>query len=227
MDYFKKAIWGPDVKEQHRKIKSILRKNSRSIDRSLNELTQLQDKTKQLIKKAAKKNDTKTVKLYAKELYGINKQYSRLYTSKSQIESVGMKIEEVYKMKVLTNQMANNAGLMREVNSLVRLPLLRNTMIELEKELMKSGIITEMIDDAMEGIDEDEELDEEVNEEVNKIVEQYTNEKLSNIDNVPTTKLVTPELTNDSKQDVAEENVDEEADKMLSEMKERLRALQS
>ena len=227
MDYFKKAIWGPDEKEQHRKIKAILRKNGRSVDRSLNELTQLQNKSKQLIKRAAKKNDVKTVKLYAKELYGINKQYSRLYTSKAQLESVGMKIEEAYKMKTLTTQMANNADLMREVNSLVRLPQIRNTMVELEKELMKSGIITEMIDDTMETLDEDEELDEEVNEEVNKIVEQYTNQEFSVVNEVPTTVPITSNSAKEPEQQVAEENIDEEADKMLSDMKERLKALQS
>ncbi|CAB4256416.1 similar to Saccharomyces cerevisiae YKL041W VPS24 One of four subunits of the endosomal sorting complex required for transport III (ESCRT-III) [Maudiozyma barnettii] len=228
MDYFKKALWGPDEKEQHRKIKGILRKNGRSVDRSLNELSQLQNKSKQLIRRAAKKNDIKTVKIFAKELYGINKQYSRLYTSKAQLESVGMKIEEAYKMKTLTTQMANNTDLMREVNSLVRLPQIRNTMVELEKELMKSGIITEMIDDTMESIDEDEELDEEVNEEVNKIVEQYTTQKFAAVDEIPTTTPELPEpVANETEQEVSEENIDEEADKMLSDMKERLRALQS
>ncbi|SMN17758.1 similar to Saccharomyces cerevisiae YKL041W VPS24 One of four subunits of the endosomal sorting complex required for transport III (ESCRT-III) [Maudiozyma saulgeensis] len=228
MDYFKKALWGPDEKEQHRKIKAILRKNGRSVDRSLNELSQLQAKSKQLIKKAAKKNDIKTVKLYAKELYGINKQYSRLYTSKAQLESVGMKIEEAYKMKTLTTQMAENTDLMREVNSLVRLPQIRNTMVELEKELMKSGIITEMIDDTMESLDEDEELDEEVNEEINKIVEQYTTQKFAAIDELPTAAPILPEpVAKETEQEVSEENIDEEADRMLSDMKERLRALQS
>ena len=223
MDYFKKAIWGPDEKEQHRKIKSVLRKNGRSIDRSLNDLSQLQNKTKQLIKKAAKKGDTKTVKLYAKELYGVNKQYSRMYTSKAQLESVGMKIEEAYKMKTLTTQMAQNTDLMREVNSLVRLPQLRNTMVELEKELMKSGIITEMVDDTMEMLDDDEELDEEVNDEVNKIVEQYTSQKFAAVDNIPTELPPTAQ----PEQETAEENIDEEADQMLTDMKERLRALQN
>lgn len=93
-------------------------------------------------------------------------------------------------MNVLSNQMADTAGLMREVNSLVRLPQLRNTMIELEKELMKSGIISEMVDDTMESVgDTGEEMDEAVDEEVNKIVEQYTNEKFKNVDHVPNGRL--------------------------------------
>lgn len=223
MDYVKKAIWGPDPKEQHRNIKTTLRKNSRNIDKSLRDLSVLQTKTQQLIKKAAKKNDIKTVKLYAKELYGINKQYGRIYTSKAQLDSVGMKIEEAFRMRTLSNQMADTTGLMREVNSLVRLPQLQSTMIELEKELMKAGIIGEMIDDSMESVQTlDDEMDEEIDEEVNKIVEQYTNEKFEKVNHVPTAELPT-----NVEDEVPEEKIDEEADNMLNEMRERLKALQS
>lgn len=223
MDYVKKAIWGPDAKEQHRNIKTTLRKNSRNIDKSLRDLSVLQTKTQQLIKKAAKKNDIKTVKLYAKELYGINKQYSRMYTSKAQLDSVGMKIEEAFRMRTLSNQVADTTGLMREVNSLVKLPQIQSTMIELEKELMKAGIMGEMIDDSMESMQTiDDEMDEEIDEEVNKIIEQYTNEKFEKVNHVPTAELPT-----NVEEEVPEEKIDEEADNMLNEMRERLKALQS
>lgn len=223
MDYVKKAIWGPDAKEQHRNIKTTLRKNSRNIDKSLRDLSVLQAKTQQLIKKAAKKNDIKTVKLYAKELYGINKQYSRIYTSKAQLDSVGMKIEEAFRMRTLSNQVADTTGLMREVNSLVKLPQIQSTMIELERELMKAGIMGEMIDDSMESIQTvDDEMDEEIDEEVNKIIEQYTNEKFEKVNHVPTAELPT-----NVEEEVPEEKIDEEADNMLNEMRERLKALQS
>ncbi|KAL3237380.1 ESCRT-III subunit protein VPS24 [Nakaseomyces bracarensis] len=225
MDYVKNAIWGPDIKEQQRNIKSLLRKNSRQIDKSLRELSVLQNKTQALIKKSAKKNDVRNVRLYAKELYYINKQYTRMYTSKAQLESVSMKIDEAFRMRTLSNQMANSTGLMREVNSLVRLPQLQGTMVELEKELMKSGIISEMIDDTMESIDDTEELNDEVDAEVNKIVEQYTTEKLEKADNVPTTELSKP--VEETEQEVPEDEIEDEADKMLNEMRDRLRALQN
>lgn len=229
MDYIKKAIWGPDPKEQNRRIKMTLRKNGRSIDKSLRELSVLQTKTQQLIKKSAKKNDVKTVKLYARELYQINKQYNRMYTSKAQLDSVGMKIEEAFRMRMLSNQMADSAGLMREVNSLVKLPQLQSTMIELEKELMKAGIINEMIDDTTETVQQgdNEEMDEEVDEEINKIVEQYTSNKFDKVDNAPQTELPAAEEPTKQEEEVPEGQIDEEADNMLNDMKERLRALQN
>ncbi|GCE99288.1 vacuolar protein-sorting-associated protein 24 [Zygosaccharomyces mellis] len=206
-----------------------LRKNGRSIDKSLRELSVLQTKTQQLIKKSAKKNDAKTVKLYARELYQINKQYNRMYTSKAQLDSVGMKIEEAFRMRMLSNQMADSAGLMREVNSLVKLPQLQSTMIELEKELMKAGIINEMIDDTTEAVQQgdNEAMDEEVDEEVNKIVEQYTSNKFDKVDNAPQTELPAVEEPSKQEEEVPEGQIDEEADNMLNDMKERLRALQN
>lgn len=226
MDFVKKAIWGPDPKEQHRKIRAALRKNGRQIDRNLNELQALQRKSKDLIKKAAKQNDTKAVRVYAKELYQVNKQYNRMYTSKAQLNSVTMKVEEAYKMKNLTNSMANSTGIMKEVNSLVRLPQIQSTMIELERELMKAGIMTEMVDDTMESLDMGEdEMNEEVEEQVNKIIEEYTTDKFAKVNNVPTKEL--PSSQQEEEKEVAEDKVNEEADKMIDDMRERLRALQN
>lgn len=230
MNFIKCAIWGPDPKEQHRKIKASLRKNGRQIDRNINELQALQRKTKELIKRSARQNDLKAVRVYAKELYQINKQYTRMYTSKAQLDSITMKVEEAYKMKNLTNSMSVSTGIMKEMNSLVRLPQLQTTVIELEKELMKAGIMTEMVDDTFENLDmnEEDEMNEEVEEQVNKIIEEYTSKKFATINNVPTTQLPTKQTVNNKEdEEIPEDKIDEEADKMIADMRERLKALQA
>lgn len=221
MDYMKKAIWGEDPKEQQRKIRSIIRKNKRSLDKTIRDLDQLKSKTKALIKQSYKKNDLKGCRIYAKELYNINKQYNRMYTSKANLESINLKIEEAYRMKILSNQMISSINIMNEVNSLIHLPQLQSSMIELEKELMKNGMINEMIDDTLENIDTNEEEEEEVENEVNKIIEEFTNEKFSKIKQEVPTNNIEVEATNNDKE------IDEEADTMLNEMRERLKALQS
>ena len=230
MNFIKNAIWGPDPKEQHLKIKASLRKNGRQIDRNINELQALQKKTKQLIKKSAKENDTKAVRIYAKELYEINKQYTRIYTSKAQLDSITMKVEEAYKMKNLTNSMSVSTGIMKEMNALVKLPQLQSPVVELEKELMKAGIITEMLDDTFETLDmnEEDEMNEEVEEQVNKIIEEYTTEKFATVNKVPTTQLPTKHtINNKADEEITENQVDKEADKMIADMRERLKALQA
>ncbi|AAS50819.2 ABR049Cp [Eremothecium gossypii ATCC 10895] len=222
MNFIKTAIWGVDPREQHRKLKAILRKNQRQLDKSLRELAALKGKTQVLIKKSAKTNDVKTVRIYAKELYQINKQYDRIYTSKAQLQSVGMKIEEAFHMNKMQQTMAQSAGLMREVNSLVSVPQLRSTMMELEKELLRSGIVSEMVNDSLENIDMTVD-DEEVDEQVEQIVMQYTGAKFNAVDNVPETQL---ERQDALEEVVPEEDIKDEADNMLREMRERLNALQ-
>ncbi|ONH69960.1 Vacuolar protein-sorting-associated protein 24 [Cyberlindnera fabianii] len=192
MDYLKKAIWGPDPKEQ---------------------------KTETFIKQSAKKNDVKSVKTYAREMYMIKKMQTRLYKSKAQLDSVGMQIDESFAMANLQKNMKMSTGIMQDVNSLVKLPALTHTMRELEQELMKSGIINDMVGDTIDTMDEMEaEDDEEVEEEVNKIVSEFTTEKLGKVGALPHTKLeASPEP----------EPVVEDDEHVLNEMRERLKALQS
>lgn len=123
-------------------------------------------------------------------------------------------------MMKLQQNMAKSSNIMREVNSLVRLPEITGTMRELEQELMKSGVINEMVGDTLDTMDdiEDPELDEEVDEEINKIVSQYTTEKFDKVNTLPHSQLAEPE---------PEPVLEEEDDHVLNEMRERLKALQN
>lgn len=220
LDYVKKQIYGPDPKEQMRKINLLLRKNKRDLDRSLNQLNPLKKKTELLIKKSAKQKDYKSAKIYARELININKQYNKLYTLKTRIDSISMAINEQWSMNKLTQSLQVLTGIMRDVNSLVNLGVVLGTMQELLKELMKAGVINEMMDDMVDLDVEDDELESESQDEVNKIIQSLTEEKFSKIDTeVPTAGIEEPEQP----EPVAEDE-DYEA---LDEMRERLKALQN
>ncbi|KAL1573142.1 charged multivesicular body protein 3 [Candida albicans P60002] len=223
MDYIKKKIYGPDPKEQMRKINQLLRKNKRELDRSMNQLVPLRKKTESLIKKSAKDKDYKSAKLYARELININKQYNKLYTSKTRIESITMSINEQYSMNKLTQSIHSSTSIMKDVNSLIHIGAVSHTMQELSKELMKAGIINEMMDDMVDLDEMDEELEEESQEEVNKIIANLTEDKFSKIENeVPSNEF--NEQVIEPPAEVVEE--DEEDELALDEMRERLKALQ-
>ena len=96
-------------------------------------------------------------------------------------------------------------------------------MQELSKELMKAGIINEMMDDMVDLDEIDEELEEESQEEVNKIIANLTEDKFSKIENeVPSNEF--NEQVIEPPAEVVEE--DEEDELALDEMRERLKALQ-
>lgn len=206
-----------------RKINQLLRKNKRELDRSMNQLVPLRKKTESLIKKSAKDKDYKSAKLYARELININKQYNKLYTSKTRIESITMSINEQYSMNKLTQSIHSSTSIMKDVNLLIHIGAVLHTMQELSKELIKAGIINEMMDDMVDLDEMDEELEEESQEEVNKIIADLTEDKFSKIENeIPSNEF--NEQVIEPPAEVAEE--DEEDELALDEMRERLKALQ-
>lgn len=209
-----------------RKINQLLRKNKRELDRSLNQLQPLKKKTEGLIKKAAKEKDYKTAKLCAKELININRQYKKLYTSRTRVESITMSINEQYLMNKLTKSIHSSTSIMRDVNLLIHIGAVSQTMQELSKELTKAGIINEMMDDMVDlDYEEDEELESESQEEVNKIIANLTEEKTSKVSEVPTTQLDAPQM--EKEEEEAAEEEEEEDTIAIDEIKQRLKALQS
>lgn len=208
-----------------RKINQLLRKNKRELDRSMNQLQPLKKKTESLIKKSVKAKDYKSAKIYARELINVNKQYNKLYTSKSRIDSITMSINEQWSMNKLTQSMQMSTGVMRDVNQLVNIGVVLGTMQELSKELMRAGIINEMMDDMVD-LDEDDELEEESQDEVNKVIQSLTENEFSKIDNEVPTNSVTNEAEEEEESTnnvTLHEDEDQEA---LNEMRERLKALQ-
>lgn len=208
-----------------RKINQLLRKNKRELDRSTNQLQPLKKKTEGLIRKSAKEKDYKTARLYAKELININRQYNKLYTSRTRVESITMSINEQYLMNKLTKSIHSSTSIMKDVNSLIHIGAVSQTMQELSKELTKAGIINEMMDDMVDlDYEEDEELESESQEEVNKIIASLTEEKTSKVSEVPTTQFEAPQIEEEASVAEAE---DEEDAIAIDEIKQRLKALQS
>lgn len=200
-----------------RKVNLLLRKNKRELDRSLNQLLPLKKKTEGLIRQSAKSGDVKSAKLYARELININNQYKKLHTSKTRLESITMAVNEQWQMRKLTQLLQLSTGIMRDVNQVIHLGVITGTMQELSKELMKAGIINEMMDDMVD-LDYEDELEDESQEEVNKIIQSLTEEKVSRIQsNVPA------ELPH---QEIVAPVEEEEDHEMLHEMQQRLKALQ-
>lgn len=207
-----------------RKINQLLRKNKRELDRSMNQLQPLKKKTEALIKKAAKDKDYKSAKVYARELININRQYNKLYLSKTRIDSITMSINEQWSMNKLTTSLQLLTGVMKDVNQLVSLGAILGTMQELLKELMKAGVINEMMDDMVDLDVEDDEIESESQDEVNKIIQSLTEDKFSKIGNEVPTSNMPSEVEETKANDIQlEDDVDHEA---LDEMRERLKALQ-
>lgn len=211
---------------QMRKCNSLIRANTRKLDRDMLQLKQLDQKTRQYILQASKrgqrnpsqaKQAAQETRTFAKELIRIRKQSSRLATSKAQLQSVQMQVNEAFSVRKIEGSIKASTGIMKDVNTLVRLPELTGTMRELSQELMKAGIIEEMVGDSLPDDELLEGEDEEAETEVDKVLGEILQGKLGK------TKVGEKPV---EEEPVAEEE-DEDQEATLEQMRGRLEALKS
>jgi charged multivesicular body protein 3 len=211
-----------------RKCNQIIRQNTRQLDRDIANLKALDSKTRQLILTASRraqrnpsqaKQATAETKTYARELLRIRKQSARLNTSRAQLQSVQMQVNEAFSVRKIQGSLKTSAGIMKDVNTLIHLPELNHTMRQLSTELVRAGIIEEIVDDAMPNDELLEDELEEADSEVDKVLQEILQGKLSKVEPIrpeaPVEEAPTPE----------EEFEEQEA--TLEQMRGRLEALKS
>lgn len=224
MQSIKAVFFKPDPKEQMQKCNSIIRKNVRQLDRDITQLRVLDQKTKTYILAASKrgqknpaqaKQAATEARTFAKELVRVRKQSARLHTSKAQLQSVQMQVTEAFSVRKIESSLKASTSIMKDVNTLVRLPELTGSMRELSQELMKAGIIEEMVGDVLPNEDLLEGEDEEAEAEVDKVLGEVLHGKLGTVEQqIP-------------QEAVAEEENFEDREAELEQMRGRLEALKS
>lgn len=212
-----------------RKCNALLRSNLRKLDRDIVSLKQVEVKTKNLIiasdKRAGRdanraRQAQKDVRDFARELVRVRRQQQRLHTSKAQLQSVQMQVQEAFAMQKVQGSIKSSVFVMKEVNALSRLPALAQTMQELSIELMKAGVIEEMTEEALP-INEDFEEDDLADTEVDKVLGEILKSKMEKVPEVPETTMPEPVTA----APVATE--DEESEDELNRLRQRLDALNS
>ena len=128
-----------------------------------------------------------------------------------------MQVNEAFSVRKIEGSIKASVGIMKDVNTLVNLPELTGTMRELSQELMKAGIIEEMVGDTLDNQDIMEAEDEEVDAEVDKVLGEVLKDRLP--------AAAEPDIA--PVQPVEAEEEDEDQEEMLAQMRGRLEALKS
>ncbi|KAM5345737.1 hypothetical protein ACJ41O_011598 [Fusarium nematophilum] len=228
METFKSLFSKPDPQAQVRKCNALIRQNIRKIDRDIMTIKQVEAKTKNLILQADRRsrNDPSRAKQaqqevrdFARELVRARKTSSRLVTSKAQLSSVQMQVNEAFAVRKIEGSIRASVGIMKDVNTLIRLPELAGTMQELSVELMKAGIIEEMVEDSLPAdgdmLMEDDEAEGEVDKVLGEILKDRKEPKM------PVAPVPEPQKPQE------EEEEEEDAEAMMDQMRNRLEALRS
>eukprot|EP01105_Mastigella_eilhardi_P001426 TRINITY_DN11715_c0_g1_i1.p1 TRINITY_DN11715_c0_g1~~TRINITY_DN11715_c0_g1_i1.p1 ORF type:complete len:198 (-),score=84.39 TRINITY_DN11715_c0_g1_i1:92-685(-) len=177
----------PDPAEAVKKWKRDLRKEMRTVDHTIREIELQEMKTKRIVRERAKAGDAASARVLAKELVRSKQTKEQLYTSKAQLNSVSMQLQEQLSMLRVTGAMKNSVGVMQAMNKLVKLPQLHAAMMAMGMEMEKAGLIEEMVADTL---DSGQDLEMAADEEVEKIFAELT---AGLFENVPVTPVVQQE----------------------------------
>lgn len=215
---------------QIRKCNMLIRSNLRKLDRDIASAKAVETKSKNLIVAADRrgqrnpsqqKQAQKEVRDFARELVHARRTTARLLTAKAQLNSVQMQVNEAFALRKIEGSIRASVGVMRDVNTLVRLPELAVTMRDLNVELMKAGVIEEMASEMLPEPDLEE--DEEAETEIDKVLGEILKDKMDKTGALPSVPLPTKEQPPQQ----LEEEDEEDTEAMMDQMRNRLEALRS
>ncbi|KAK3683808.1 charged multivesicular body protein 3 [Podospora appendiculata] len=237
MESLKALFVKPDPQAQIRKCNAMIRANIRKLDRDIAALKTNETKIKNLIvaadRRAAKdpsrqRQAQKEVRGFARELIRARRASARMVTGKAQLNSVQMQVNETFALRKIEGSIRASVGIMKDVNSLVRLPELAITMTELSKELMKAGIIEEMVGESLPESDiaEDDLFLDEADTEVDKVLSEILKDRMEKTGALPSMPQQQAQEEVPAQQQAVDED-EEDTEAMMDQMRNRLEALRS
>ncbi|KAI5449554.1 Vacuolar protein-sorting-associated protein 24 [Naganishia albida] len=209
-------IYGPTPEERLAEWQRRLRTEQRGLEKEIRQLDLATSKARAQLKQLAQRGDIKSARLLAREVVRTGRQRQRLAVGKARLGSVQMQMQHQAALVKVTGTFQKSTEIMKASNELVKLPQLSATMREMSAEMMKSGIISEMIDDTLE-MDEDSELEDEADEEVDKVLYELTDGKLGQAGAVADSAL--PATKEQEEEDV---NTEAEMQRMQRELQDLL-----
>lgn len=194
-----------------------MRKEGRKLDRQIRTIKLEEAKVQRSIKEAAKKGDKDVCFILAKEIIQSRKAVNKMHAAKAQLNSVDMQMKNQLATLRLAGTLEKSTEVMKGMQNLIKIPEIQATMQEMSKEMMKAGIIEEMLEDTFEGMEDQDELEDAAQDEVDKILFEVTSGVLGQAGPVAAGGLES------SKKGVAEADNEED----LEDMQSRLESLRS
>ncbi|KAM9329879.1 charged multivesicular body protein 3 isoform 4-T4 [Gastrophryne carolinensis] len=197
-----------------------IRKEMRVMDRQIRDIQREQEKVKRSIKESAKKGNREACVILAKEVVQSKRAIGKLYASKAHMNSILMSMKNQLAVLRVSGSLQKSTEVMKAMQNLVKIPEIQATMRELSKEMMKAGIIEEMLEDTFESMEDQDEMEEAAEKEIDNILFEITAGALGKAPSKVTDALPEPEL-----EGATAASDEEEED--LEAMQSRLAALRS
>lgn len=146
----KEAAANEDLKEKLRGWQRELKGQVRVVERQCREINRQSEKMTAEAKMLAKKNQAANVRTLAKHIVKARRTVERLELTKAQLNSISMQLAEQAATIRVTGALAKAGDIMKTMGALMKAPEVMGSMQKLGAEMSKAGIISEMVDDAME-----------------------------------------------------------------------------
>jgi len=169
----------------------MLRQNQRALNRAMRDLDrermQLENQEKRIIadiKKMAKAGQMDAVKVMAKDLVRTRRYEKKFMMMRASIQAVSLKIQTLKSQDAMAQAMKGVTKAMISMNKQLKLPQIQKIMMEFEKQSeimdMKEEMMSDAIDDAMEGEGDEEESEQIVTQVLDELGIQM-NEEMGNL----------------------------------------------
>ncbi|CAI2331382.1 unnamed protein product [Caenorhabditis sp. 36 PRJEB53466] len=142
-----------DPKEEVRELQRKMRQEMRALERQITAIAREEQKVTKEIKASAKKGDKEVCLILAKSLVQSRKAINKIHMSKAQINSVIMCMQEQLATMRMAGSLQKSTEVMKSMQQLVKVPEIMKTMREMSSEMMKLGIIEEMIEETLESVE--------------------------------------------------------------------------
>jgi len=170
------------LKEMERAYKKQLQKEMRELERGVLQNDMAQKKAEAELKKAIQTNKDKGIlTIYAKQVAQTRRQKARLLNNKAKVQGLVFSLEQMFANMRMTKVLGDTSSLVKQINGLMNVKEMTQTMKDIQKSMMQFGLMNEMVDDVMSNMDEDG--DELEDTELDKIIDSVQNpEKYKNKD---------------------------------------------
>ncbi|CAL8105859.1 unnamed protein product [Orchesella dallaii] len=200
-----------DPKAQLTEWRKKLRKAETALDRQINGIIRAEAKIKSSIKEAAKKGDQDLCRIYGKELVGSRRAVGKIYVAKAHLNTIRLNMQEQLAILKTRGSLQKSSQVFQAASALIKIPAVAQTMRELSKEMIKAGMMEEVVNDTVESHEDQEELEEAADVEVDNMLWEVTAGQVGQAPILIKDGLLTPYP---SREYVDSEDEDEELKKM-------------
>lgn len=149
-----------------------IRKEGYQLDRQIRSIKREEDKVTRSLKQAAASGDKECCIILAKEIIRSRKAINRIYTSKAHLNSVQLQMRNQLSTLRVAGSLQKSTEVMQAMHKLVSLPEIAVNMREMSQEMIKAGIIEEMLEETMNSIEDEDEIGEEAQKAIDNVSHQ-------------------------------------------------------